>query len=324
MSGYDDIAKLSLMNSPIAYHNGQYLPLADCQMSLFDFGVMQGVIVGEMIRTFKHQPFQLEEHLQRLQFSIDAIGLQIDDTHQQLTEIVQHLVQYNGTNIPAEHDLGISILVTPGINPTYAHLQDVPPSPDSTAQQKPTLFIYTFPLPMSSWVKLTTEGQKLTVPSIRQLPGNSVDPHIKTRSRLHWYLADKEANKTEAGSRALLLNDEGFVTELSTANFFIVKDEVILTPASDSTLNGISQQMIKKLAKQLKYKFKASPLTVEDVLAADEAFSTSTPYCLLPVASINKVTIGDSIPGRITTELITAWSVEVGVDIFKQIHLMAQ
>ncbi|VAX36683.1 hypothetical protein MNBD_PLANCTO02-116 [hydrothermal vent metagenome] len=314
------------MNSSIAFYRGQYLPLAECQMSLFDYGVMQGVIVGEMVRTFQHQPFHLKEHLQRLQFSLDAIGLKIDSSEKQLTEIVQHLVEQNGKYLPAEHDLGISILVTPGVNPAYAHLQNITTAPatNPTTKQEPTILIYTFALPMSLWAMQTISGQKLTVPSIRQLPENSIDPHIKTRSRLHWYLADKEANKTEAGSRALLLNDEGFITELSTANFFIVKEKTILTPTFDSTLNGISQQMIQKLAMQLNYPFQASQLTLSDILNADEAFSTSTPYCLLPVVSVNGVTIGNSLPGPITTELVTTWSKEVGVDIFQQIQLMAK
>jgi len=310
------ITARALMSDIIAFHNGKYLPLTECQFSLFDYGVMQGVIIGEMIRTFRHQPFQLDAHIARLQYSLDQIGIATGYTIAELTSHVQKLVEANSRQIPADHDLGISIVVTPGINPVYAALQ---PNDSSGV----TLFIYTFLLPMSAWADAVQSGQSVVIPEIRQLPRNTIDPRIKTRSRLHWYLADKQANQQVPGSRALLLNEDDCVTELSTANFFIVNGGIIQTPALGTTLGGVSQQYVVELAGQLGIACRACDISREDVLNADEAFSTSTPYCMLPVSTIDGQTIGSQYPGVVFNKLIKAWSDKVGVDIMNQIESMA-
>src|SRR5262249_58934036 len=87
-----------------------------------------------------------------------------------------------------------------------------------------------FPLAFPRYRRLFQEGARLITPSIRQIPAVCIDPRVKMRSRLHWWLADREAHLAEPGSTALLLDLDGHVTETAAANFLIVQGGKVLTP----------------------------------------------------------------------------------------------
>src|SRR3989344_2237271 len=106
-------------------------------------------------------------------------------------------------------------------------------------------------------------------------------------------------------------------------NFFIVKDNVIITPEGRNILRGISRDYVFELANQLGMQYVEKNIETYDVLNADEAFMTGTPFCILPVMRLNGQTIGPAGAGgmgSVTKLLITAWSQNVGVDIIAQIQ----
>ena len=115
---------------------------------------------------------------------------------------------------------------------------------------------------------------------------------------------------------ALLLDDNGFITEGTGSNFFMIKDNVIVTPEDRNILRGISMNtVINDLAPALNLKVVKKNIEPFDVYEADEAFLTSTPFCILPAVTLNGLIIGDCIAGKFTLYLFKSWSELVGIVI---------
>ncbi len=116
-----------------------------------------------------------------------------------------------------------------------------------------------------------------------------------------------------------MLDLQGNVTETNGANFLIVEKGTIVSPTTRNILPGISRQVVIELAEKLAIPFVERDLPLSAAMSADEAFLSSTPYCLLPVSAINGVVIGDGKPGTIFRRLLDSWSEMVGLDVRHQI-----
>jgi branched-chain amino acid aminotransferase len=103
------------------------------------------------------------------------------------------------------------------------------------------------------------------------------------------------------------------------SNFFIVKDGKVMTPRDQYVLGGISRETVLELAARLHLEAKEADMDLFDAYTAEEAFVTSTSFCICPVVSINGSTIGEGqIPGPVTRQLLKAYSALVGLDILEQ------
>jgi branched-subunit amino acid aminotransferase/4-amino-4-deoxychorismate lyase len=229
----------------------------------------------------------------------------------ELTRVAERLVEHNKALLGPEGDLAVVVFATPGIIGYYLG------EPGGAGDASPTLGIHTFPLPFGRYRRLFEEGATLAIPSVRQVPAVSVDPRIKQRSRLHWWLADREVQARMPTASALLLDKAGHVTETAAANFLIVKDGVVVSPPSSAILGGISLQVTRDICDRLGIGFVERPLTVADCLAADEAMLTSTPYGLAPVYQLEQRIF--PAPGPVAARLMVAWSEGVGLDVGRQI-----
>lgn len=297
------------MEQAQAYLNGHFLPAAELAISPTDTGFVLGATIAEQLRTFGGKVFRLDDHLTRLEHSLELLGLEPGLSRQRFTEIALELIEHNYRLLPPGGDLGLSIFVTPGMYPSYSSL----------GPSQPVVCLHTYPLPFWLWAEKYTTGQALAVPEIRQVPANCWPPTLKCRSRIHYYLADRQAAKIERGARALLLDQEGFVTEASTANLMIYRRaEGLLSPPVDKVLPGISMAEVNDLAAKLDIPTGHRDLTVDDVATADEVLLTSTPLCLLPVTRLNAHPIADGRPGPLYHRLLAAWSDRVGLDIAAQ------
>ena len=137
---------------------------------------------------------------------------------------------------------------------------------------------------------------------------------------MHYLMANIEVSGYKGDNNwALLLDTDGFIAEGTGDNFFMVKDKVIITPEPRNILRGISRGYIFELAGQLGLECIERNIEPYDVYASDEAFMTGTPFCILPVVSLNGTKIGNGKMGEITGKLLETWSKNVGVDIIKQI-----
>jgi branched-subunit amino acid aminotransferase/4-amino-4-deoxychorismate lyase len=273
-----------------------------------------GATVTEMTRTFRHDLYRLDDHLDRLFRSLKYTRMDIGLTKAQLASVSRELVAHNAQLVDRDDELGLIHFVTAGEFPTYAG------SAGRAARTTPTVCAHTFPMPFEMWAARLDTGAHLVTPSIRHVPPQCYDPKMKYRSRMHYYLADKEAQLVDPEASALLLDLAGNVTETSGANFLIVERGTIVSPTLVNTLPGISRATVIELAKQLGIPFVERDIQVHSVMNADEAFTASTPYCLMPVTKINGVAIGEGRPGPVWRRLLAAWSGRVGVDIERQIR----
>jgi branched-subunit amino acid aminotransferase/4-amino-4-deoxychorismate lyase len=155
------------------------------------------------------------------------------------------------------------------------------------------------------------------IPATRHVPADCVDPRIKQRSRLHWWLADREAHDREPGAIALLLGLDGHVTETAGANFLAILDGVVCSPPRRTILEGISLRVVEGLCGELGIAFAERPLSREACLGASEALLTSTPYCVAGVAGLDGQAL--AWPGPVLGRLLALWGEKVGVDIARQI-----
>ena len=187
----------------------------------------------------------------------------------------------------------------------------------------PNVLIADFPLKwtVSSMGHLFDTGINAVITSQRAIPASLMDPKIKNRSRIFYLMANIEASQFEGEDNwALLLDTDGYIAEGTGDNFFIVKNGVIYTPEGRNILRGISRQyVIDELGPELDIEVIEKNIEPYDVYTADEAFMTGTPFCMLPVTSLNGIQIGDGKVGQIFKKVLARWSSNVKVDIEHQI-----
>lgn len=299
------------MTRPIAFHTGQWIPLSELVIPIDDVGFVMGTTIVEQLRTFAGKVFRLEQHLVRLRDSLAILGLEIPFTDADLTEVILELVAHNHPLLAAGDDLGVAIFITPG-------------SMDHPGKS-PMVCIHTRPVAFGGYASKFATGQALVVPATRQTPSECWPRHLKVRSRVHYYLADLEAQKIEAKARAVLLDLNGFVMEATTANLVVhFANEGLVAPPRDLVLPGISIAALEEYARQLGIPYSQRQMTPEDVSRADEILLTSTSPCVLPCNRWNGQAVGGGKPGPVFERLITAWSESVGLDIRAQAVQFAQ
>ncbi len=297
------------MVQPQAFLNGDFIPASAMQIPPTDAGFVLGVTVAEQLRTFRGELFRLEDHLSRLFHSLQLVGIQIEMDRRTMAATARELVAHNRALVDAEEDLGLSVFVTPGTYLTFA--LDGPVTP--------TVGMHTYRIPFRLWADKYRVGQALANTSVRQVPAACWPTELKCRSRMHYYLADREAAARQPGARALLLDQDGRVSEASTANVLVYRrDEGLISPPLERILHGISLDEAFRLAAQLGIPTVRRDLWPEEVAEADEVLLSSTSPCLLPVSRFDGRPIGDGRPGEVFQSLIAAWSKLVGVDIVAQ------
>lgn len=301
---------------PIAVLNGRVAPVSQAAISVFDAGFVHAAAVADVVRTFAHRPFRLDDHLARLRRGIESLGIDDAPDDRGLRDAVHQVVEHNAGLIPHHHDLGIVLFATAGWNPAYfTETADLPTC---------TWGVHTFPLPFERQIDAMQRGLQLVVPESRHIPPACLDVSVKWRSRVHWFLADRHVRKIDPRASALLLDERGFLAETAAANVFVVKDGRLRTPEPRNTLDGVSRRVVFELAEQLQIPCDFADIPPGDAFEADEVFTSSTTTCLTPVATIDGRDVGREIPGPIYLRLMEAWNELSGIDIVEQIRRVAR
>ena len=248
-------------------------PAHEATISVFDHGLLYGDGIFEGLRFYHGKTFMLEAHLERLQLSARAIGLELPYDQQQITAAIEQLIeQYPG-------DAGyLRLVVTRGEGSLGI---------DPRKCGRPNLFIIADELSVMD-VSDSSQGIKLHVAQTRRLPVECLDPKIKSLNYLNNILARIEAN--QAGmDEALMLNLDGYVSEGSVDNIFIIADGVLKTPPlADGLLAGVTRAVIIEVAKQAAIPCEESSLTLPELMQAQECFLTGTGAELIPVRQIGQ------------------------------------
>jgi branched-subunit amino acid aminotransferase/4-amino-4-deoxychorismate lyase len=298
------------MPEPLAFLDGCFLPQSQISLSIHDAGFVMGATVTDLCRTFRHKLYRWPLHLARFGRGCRATHINPSLNEQEITGIAEELVRHNAALVPGQ-ELALVLFATPG--PVGYYLGEEGGPGDGAA----TFGMHTFPLPFSRYRRLIEQGAALRVPKIRQVPAVCVDPHVKMRSRMHWWLADREAQRLEPGAAALLLDTEGNITETAAANVLLVLNGKVVSPPRDRILDGVSLRVVVELCAKLGIPFEERPLALPDLELAEEMLLTSTPYCLAGVSTCNGRPV--PWPATIYPHLARAWSAEVGLDIHGQI-----
>jgi branched-subunit amino acid aminotransferase/4-amino-4-deoxychorismate lyase len=298
------------VTEPLVYLNGQFVQASQAHLAIYDAGFVLGATVTEQTRTFHRRPYRLDDHLDRFVRALHYTRIDIGLSHKELARIANSLIDHNGAGLHPADDLGLVYFATPGEYQTYATDQ---------VRTSPTVCAHTFVLPFERWAAKIQCGAHLVTSSIRHVPPQCIDPKMKCRSRMHYYLAEKEAHLVDVEADALLLDLDGNIAETNAANFLMVARETLMSPTTRNTLSGISRMTVIELAMALGIPFVERDIQVFDAINADEAFLSSTPFCLMPVARINGRMIGNGKPGPMYRRLLNAWSQRVGLDIERQI-----
>lgn len=252
--------------------NGAIVPEEDARVSVFDHGLLYGDGIFEGIRFYERQPFRLDAHLQRLQYSAQAINLTLPYTLSQLAMGIHEAIRAYG-----EAAGYLRLVITRGKGSLGL-------SPNSC--QRATVFIIADKLSVMD-ARVKQHGAKLIIASTRRLPPDGLDPRIKSLNYLNHVLARIEASHAGA-DEAILLNGRGHVSEGTTDNIFIVREGKLLTPpVTDGALDGITRGVVMEAAVKLGIPCTQQTLSPYDLYTADECLLVGTAMELVPVREID-------------------------------------
>lgn len=296
-----------LFAEPVAYLNGEFVPLSLARIPVWDLGLVQAATVTEALRTFRSEVFRLDAHLHRLEFSLKALGLSPRESSDDLRRLITQLAAFNAPD-DDRSELLVNLFITAGESAVHAGGYGSRPG-------QATVGITTRAIDVGSSSYLYRDGLALAIPSVRHIPASIIDPRIKYRSRLHWYLADREVQVSNPRAEALLLDLDGFVTETAKGNLFARFGDRFCTPSEFTTLHGVSQEVTIELCRARGIIVERADMTPEDLAAADELLVSSTSTCLVPVTSLNDRPVGEGRPGPFWRMLLEDWSKLVGCDL---------
>lgn len=256
----------------IVYLNGDYTRLADAKVSVLDRGFIFGDGIYDVVPAYKGQAFRMDEHLGRLERSLKLIGLEVNYTRQDWEKLVLDML----ARVSQGQDCMVYLHVTRGA----AKRDHAFP-----ANTTPTVFCMVTPFERPS-VAREKGLTAISIPDVRWLMC-----HIKSISLLGNVLARQQA--VDAGVDEVIQFRDGYMTEGSSTNIWVVKDGVLLAPPRDNLiLEGIRYRLLEELAAKAGIPFEARPISEAEVEAADELLLTSATKEVLPILQYNGKPVG--------------------------------
>ena len=267
------------------YLNGQYMPIEEAKVSVLDRGFIFGDGVYEVIPVYSRNPFRLEEHLRRLQHSLDGIRLANPHSNAEWAAIIRQLIAYN-----AGEDQSLYLHITRGVA-RRDHAFPLPPVP-------PTVFLMSNPLPTPPAELLESGIACITAPDNRWLRCD-----IKAIALLPNVLLRQMAVDAGCAETILIRNNE-FMTEGAASNIFAVKNGTLLAPPKDNLmLPGITYDVVLELAAADGIPCEVRRVMKEEVFAADELLLTSSTKEVLAITELDGKRVGSGRPGAMFARL---------------------
>lgn len=269
------------------YVNGGYLPENEATVSIFDRGFLMADGVYEVTSVLGGKLIDFDGHAVRLQRSLDALDMRNPISKDDLLEVHRELVRVN------EIDEGMIYLqITRGApgDRDFAF-----PDPETT---EPTIVLFTQNKPGLANSPAAKKGMKVI--SIEDIRWGRRD--IKTVQLLYPSMGKMMAKK--AGADDAWMIEDGYVTEGTSNNAYIVKGNKIITRAlSNDILHGITRAAVLRFAEEAQMEVEERNFTIDEAKQADEAFITSASTFVMPVVEIDGVALGEGVPGRVAPRL---------------------
>jgi len=272
----------------LVYLNGEFVPESEAKISVFDHGFLYGDGVFEGIRAYNGRVFKLKEHIDRMYDCARVIKLKIPLTKEEFINAILETLRKNNLR-----DAYIRPIVTRGVG-------DLGLNPDIC--KNPQVIIITKPWG-AMYGDLYEKGLKAVTVTVRRNAIDSLPPNIKSLNYLNNILAKIEAN-AKGGDEAIFLDHNGYISEGSGDNIFIVKNGVVYTPPTLNNLRGITRAVTIEIIKKLGIPFVETNLGLFDLYSADEMFVTGTAAEICPITIIDGREVGDGKPGEITRKLM--------------------
>ena len=270
--------------------NGRITDEHNATVSVFDHGFLYGEGVYETLRTYGRRLFLYERHVRRLRRSAAMIALDLPFSEDYLRQSIHDTMQ----KAQLTGDAYVRVLVTRGVGElTY----------DPKATPSPTLVVIVKPQ-IDPPPEAYRDGVRIAIVDIiRNHPG-SVNPMIKSNNLMNNALAMQQALR-DGAFEGVMRNYRGELTECTTANLFVVRDGVVLTPPVDAgLLPGITREFIFEIGSTIGISVREAVLRDDDLYGADEAFLTSTTREAVPIVAVGDRRIGTGTPGPVTLALL--------------------
>lgn len=274
------------------YLNGRLVDAKDAKISIFDHGLLYGDGVFEGIRSYNRLVFKLHEHIDRLYKSAHAIQLKIPIGKQTMIKAVIDTLKRNKMD-----DAYIRLVITRGPG-------DLGLDPRK-CKKGGALFIITDKI-MLYPKRFYEKGLHIVSARVRKNYKEAINPNIKSLNYLNNILAKIDAIK-KGSPEAIMLTYDGYISECTGDNIFIVKKGALITPPRSISLRGITQLAAIDIARRKKIPFKERNMKLPGVCKADECFLTGTAAEIIPVTKVDGCVIGDGKPGPITRVLLQAF-----------------
>jgi branched-chain amino acid aminotransferase len=275
----------------IIYLDGAYLPKEEAKVSVFDHGLLYGDGVFEGIRAYNGRVFRLDEHLDRLYDSAKTIDLAIPIAKAEMADAIREVLRRNDLR-----NAYIRPIVTRGVGDLGL---------DPRKCERPTVIIIAVEWG-AMYGDLYEKGLTAVTVSIRRNPAEALPPNVKSLNYLNNILAKIEAN-CKGGDEAIFFDTNGYLSEGSGDNIFVVKNGEIVTPPTLNNLRGVTRLVALECAADLGITVVERNMGYFDLYSADEVFVTGTAAEVGPIVTIDGRTIGSGRPGPVTRQLMSAF-----------------
>lgn len=272
------------MASLIFYVNGEFVPEEDAALPVGDLGLIRGYGVFDVLRTYNRKPFQLREHVERLQRSARSILITPPWNTEQIEQIVHDTLARNYAAKPQLGDLAVRLVLTGG-----------PSKNGFTPENRPSLMVMLIPVGAQDKELYAKGGRLITVVMDR------FKPTVKSLNYIGAIMAMEQASAAGA-VEALYRTEEGLVTEGTRTSFLVVKGDKLIT-APELVLEGITRNVVMEIASD-RWEVAREPILYGDLHKVDEAMLVGTGKEVLPIVQIDDIQIGNGRPGPITRELM--------------------
>lgn len=281
-----------------AYLNGQFLPIEEAKISPLDRGFLFGDGAYEVIPVYSRRPFRIDEHLRRLQITLDGIRLPNPYPLEHWRMLVERIIADNDFA-----DQSVYIQVTRGVDSKRD--QAFPPA------VPPTTFIFTAPL-----VTPSDAQRESGIAVISALDNRWLRCDLKTVALLANVLLRQQA--IDAGCVETIMLRDGYLTEGAASNIFVVKDGILLAPPRDHRmLAGITYDVVLELAARHGMPHEVREISDAELRTADELWMTSSTKEVLPITTLDGQPVGTGKPGPAARQMY-AWYCAFRDDVMRK------